>query len=49
MSNYKIYKETPYNFLAVNKNLTINKIDDRIPDNVIDVYAKFFQDKIMPW
>jgi hypothetical protein len=49
MSNYKLFKETPYNFLAVNKNLTINKIDDRIPDNVIDVYAKFFQDKIMPW
>jgi hypothetical protein len=49
MSNYKIYKETPYNFIAVNNDLTINKIDDRIPDNVIDVYKKFFKDKVMPW
>lgn len=45
MANYKVY-DTPYNFMAVNYDLTINRIDDRIPENVIEIYEKTFQEQI---
>jgi hypothetical protein len=38
------YKEIFWNFMALNKNFTIHKIDDMIPDIVLDdIHKKLFQ------